>query len=163
MLSACLFICLSVCVCLLVNLSILPVCLTTCPCLCGLICVYVYLCPSGCVITRNDHPFGCPTIYTDSIDNATFFVDTSTIFATTKHISLIGTSYLAIIANNVCLTVSVCVYLSVCLSARLLGCLSVCLCTDASVCFRARRYRRVVRGGLLVCLSVCLSVCLPVY
>ena len=35
-------------------------------------------------ITSNDHSFGCPIIYTDTIHNATWLIDTLTIRDTTK-------------------------------------------------------------------------------
>ena len=50
-------------------------------------------------IISNGRSFGCPIIYTDTIHNAIFFVDTSTMRDTNTH-SLIGTPCLAIIASN---------------------------------------------------------------
>ena len=86
------------CACLLVSLSIF-FCLTisvyvdwyVCTvylfiCVCLSVSVTQCVCVSVCVITSNDHPFGCLIMYRDTIDNAILLVDTSTMFATTKHI-----------------------------------------------------------------------------
>ena len=45
---------------------------------------YAWISPTTIFITSNDHSFGCPVIYMDTIHDAILFTDTSTIRDTIK-------------------------------------------------------------------------------